>query len=226
MVGLLLGGVLAGLAGCAVVTGLDSIQECATCLEGGGSQDGTVGADVGGDTLSGGESPSDTSNGDVPVDGGGGDVSSGDARQGQDATQQDAPPGDATPADAQPEAAEAAGPCNPSSCMGGCCQGVDCVAGNLDDQCGLTGGTCLDCTSLGDTCVGGACQAPSSNCPTTCSGCCDTNNACQVTPSATYCPEPNEAGVFQAGSPCEDCLSQGYPYCIHDIVVWICSPIP
>ena len=215
-VGLLLGGVLAGLAGCAQVTGLDSIQECASCLEGDGSQDGTMGADAGGDGLPGG----DVSTGDAAADVGAPDVSI--DRQTQDAAQQDAPAeGDAPTGDAPSEAAEAAGPCNPSTCVGGCCQGIDCVGGTADDACGSTGGACQDCTSLGDTCVGGACQAPSPNCPTTCAGCCDTSNACHVTPSAQYCPEPNEAGVFQAGYPCEDCVSQGYPYCLHDIVVWI-----
>jgi len=229
----LLGGTLACLAGCAAVAGLDSIEECTTCLEGGASQDGTVGADVGADATSGGDASSDTSTGDSAPNEVGPGRDAGDAAP-QDGAPGDAPgdgsgqgdaPGDAKPVDAQGDSADASGPCNPSTCVGGCCQGIDCVAGTQDNACGLTGGTCQNCVTLGDTCVGGACQAPSPNCPTTCSGCCDTNNACHATKTPQYCPTA-EGGVFKAGLPCEDCVAEGYPYCILDIVAYLCSPVP
>ncbi len=239
-VGLLLGGALACFAGCAAVTGLDSIQECSTCFEDDGgsrSQDGTVGAgaDGRGEATPGGDSTLDASTGDADGNDAGStrDSASADAPETQpdgaakDAANLDAPgPGDGS-SDATPpvDAADAGGSCNPTTCIGGCCQGINCVAGTLDNACGKTGGACLNCTSLGDTCVGGACQAPSSNCPTTCSGCCDTNNACHATYSAKYCPT-SDGGTFKTGLGCEDCVAEGYPFCIQDFVVWICSPIP
>jgi hypothetical protein len=229
LVGSLLGGALACLAGCAAVTGLDSIQECSTCFDDGGrTQDGTVGADVAGDATPGTDSSPDSSP-DTSVD---------HADAAQDAANLDAPadaptdgPGlgdgssDAPPPDAHGDAAEAGNSCNPTTCLGGCCQGVNCIAGTMDTACGQTGGACLNCATLGDTCIGGACQAPSSNCPTTCSGCCDTNNACHATYTAKYCPT-SDGGTFKAGLGCEDCVAEGYPFCIQDFVVYVCSPIP
>ena len=234
-------GALACLVSCASISGLDSIQECDDCLDDAGrTQDGTVGADAGGDASSAGEAAPDTSTAETsPADtGSGADTGRADAPQdATDGAAQDATDAGATTdsgdsgdgsSDAGPDTgadASEAGPCNPSTCLGGCCQGVNCIAGTADNACGQTGGACLNCTALGDTCVGGACQAPSSNCPNTCSGCCDTNGACHATASAQYCPT-SDGGTFKAGLGCENCVAEGYPFCIKDFVVYVCSPIP
>jgi len=44
----------------------------------------------------------------------------------------------------------------------GCCDGSGaCQTGTANDACGPAGGTCTDCTAIGQTCVGGVC--PGSN---------------------------------------------------------------
>jgi hypothetical protein len=50
--------------------------------------------------------------------------------------------------------------------------------------------------------------------------------ACHATPSPQFCPTNGGGNPFQPGGPCEDCLSEGYAFCLLDIIAYICSPIP
>jgi hypothetical protein len=116
--------------------------------------------------------------------------------------------------------------CNAQNCASGCCQGNNCVAGTSNSACGLTGAVCADCTTIPSaTCVSGVCEAPSSNCSSTCAGCCDSNNVCHATSSAQYC-FTNGGNPFTPGSACEDCVSEGDLFCIQVIIAYACSPIP
>jgi len=46
--------------------------------------------------------------------------------------------------------------CDPSTCAG-CCSNGDCVGGQSVATCGVGGGACKDCTSMGGACTSGAC---------------------------------------------------------------------
>jgi hypothetical protein len=59
------------------------------------------------------------------------------------------------------------------------------------------------------------------SCPTTCSGCCDTNSVCYTTHTDTECPENNSPGM--TGQPCVDCTQMGF-HCILDIIEYVCFP--
>jgi hypothetical protein len=89
--------------------------------------------------------------------------------------------------------------CNAQTCPFGCCDGTNCLPGNLDTFCGSGGNACIDCgasnesCSAGQTCVG---VAPTCN-ATNCTGCCDQTNTCQAGFIDTQCG--------QNGASCEDC---------------------
>jgi hypothetical protein len=100
------------------------------------------------------------------------------------------------------------------------------VGGTANTACGLTGAVCSDCTQIPSaTCVSGLCEAPSSNCPSTCAGCCDTNNVCHASSSAQYC-FTNGGNPFAPGSACEDCVAESDLFCLHILNDYACSPIP
>jgi hypothetical protein len=115
--------------------------------------------------------------------------------------------------------------CNPQNCTSGCCQGDSCVAGAANNACGLTGAVCADCTQIPSaTCVSGLCEAPSSNCSSTCSGCCDANNVCHATSSLQYCFTNGGNGPpFQSGTACEDCASENDLLCLVAFGVGVCA---
>ncbi len=113
--------------------------------------------------------------------------------------------------------------CNPSNCASGCCQGNNCIGGTANNACGLTGAVCADCTQIPNgTCVSGLCEAPSSNCSSTCSGCCDSSNVCHATSSPQAC-FTNGGNPFTPGSACEDCTAEGDLLCIKVVIAYTCA---
>jgi hypothetical protein len=86
-------------------------------------------------------------------------------------------------ADASPPSTPA-----PCACPGGCCDTTNtCYAGVIDQLCGQSGGACIDCAASGRQCNQGVCGVlPSCN-ATTCPGCCDMTDTCQVGTDPTAC---------------------------------------
>jgi len=89
--------------------------------------------------------------------------------------------------------------CDPSTCPTGCCDGTNCLPGNLDTFCGTGGVACVDCETSKKTCsTGQTCAGAPPTCDATnCQGCCDQSNTCQAGFIDTQCG--------QAGASCEDC---------------------
>ena len=68
--------------------------------------------------------------------------------------------------------------CNAVSCATGCCDSSHGCHATGDSTCGTGGGSCSDCTTNGQECVGGSCQCDAHSCP---NGCCPTGGgACQT----------------------------------------------
>lgn len=80
--------------------------------------------------------------------------------------------------------------CAGESCSG-CCDGVTCLAGTSDDNCGTNGAECTSCAT-GQTCQGGVCVCNASSC----AGCCD-GNTCRGGGSSNACG--------QGGVACDEC---------------------
>ncbi len=95
--------------------------------------------------------------------------------------------------------ADGAAGCGWFNC-GGCCDDSGaCVPVDSDENCGVQGTRCTDCTNLGARCVLGACMASDGAvaCAQSClEGCCDTGGACQLGFIDTQCGQ---------GSLCQDC---------------------
>jgi hypothetical protein len=87
--------------------------------------------------------------------------------------------------------------CDASSCPSGCCVGGAC-AGSSDFTCGASGSACVDCTTTGSHCVGGACVAgcDAATCP---GGCC----------AGGVCLPLSDATCGPPGSACTDCSQLG-----------------
>ncbi len=91
--------------------------------------------------------------------------------------------------------------CGPGNCAGGCCQGGVCKAGTENSACGTGGGACASCPSAQACNASKVCEAPSSGCTTTCSGCC-VGNTCNPGNATSACG----AG----GAACTTCTSSQY----------------
>jgi hypothetical protein len=127
----------------------------------------------------------------------------------------------------------------------GCCTGTTCVTTTSNNQCGTLGSPCQNCAASGLLCIdngclpaeggtteGGAQDAAADvgepdgnpNCPTTCSGCCDSNDVCWTTHTDTHCPDQNSPGM--TGQPCDDCTTMpaGFRHCFLDIIEYVCGP--
>jgi hypothetical protein len=88
--------------------------------------------------------------------------------------------------------------CNGQTCPSGCCDGANCLPGNLDSFCGIAGAACLDCEAQDQRCQGQSCSDVPPPCnATNCQGCCDTFDVCQ--------PGFIDVQCGQAGKSCEDC---------------------
>lgn len=88
--------------------------------------------------------------------------------------------------------------CNAQTCPDGCCDGANCLPGNLNTYCGTGGAACTNCGASGESCTNQTCggQPPSCN-SANCAGCCDQTNTCQAGFIDTQCG--------QGGVSCEDC---------------------
>jgi hypothetical protein len=91
--------------------------------------------------------------------------------------------------------------CNSLNCTG-CCDALGrCQRGLANTICGENGGQCIDCTSVGDTCVNSECVAFDGGtiCSQSCSGCCDLQGDCWAGFADTRCGA--------SGTPCQDCTA-------------------
>ncbi len=98
--------------------------------------------------------------------------------------------------------------CGPSNCPTGCCDSTGtCRTGRDVRACGSTGGRCSDCVANGfSLCTSSrVCGRDDPSCsPSTCSGCCATDEGRRRCLSGT---EPSACG--KTGAQCSDCASQG-----------------
>jgi hypothetical protein len=95
--------------------------------------------------------------------------------------------------------------CGPMTCPG-CCdpQTGACTPGFSNNDCGLFGQTCQNCSAINDVCNGkGVCIPPINMCnPMTCPfGCCDANNVCQN--------GMQDGSCGFGGNACQNCLALG-----------------
>ena len=94
-------------------------------------------------------------------------------------------------------------PCGPENCAG-CCGGTygnDCVAGQVDNSCGIGGAVCQNCMTFDQSCVNGACVIPIACTTANCKGCCYGN----------ICAEGDQPFLCGTGGvPCGDCQRGGF----------------
>jgi hypothetical protein len=89
-----------------------------------------------------------------------------------------------------------------ASCAG-CCDALGrCRLGSELDACGVGGGACSVCSTMGLACTGGKCAGGPPACDaTTCGGCCDARGICRPGSANTACGNEGES--------CQNCTSQG-----------------
>lgn len=92
--------------------------------------------------------------------------------------------------------------CGPGNCASGCCQGGVCKAGTENSACGTAGATCGTC-GAGQACnAAKACEAVSTGCAMSCSGCC-VGNVCNPGTATTACGVSGGAcATCQTGQTC------------------------
>lgn len=101
--------------------------------------------------------------------------------------------------DATSQTCQGSAACGPATCATGCCQGNQCLPGNLDSACGQGGKACADCTSTSQSCNISTriCEGSTSCGPSTCaSGCCESGQCLSGTA---------DSACGSGGAACQSC---------------------